>query len=1126
MRTDTQLLEAYVDRGDRSAFDALVARHYPHVHQVVLRLVHNEFDARDLCQNVFVKALAKADQVRDPERFRGWLLRIAVNEVRSHWRRRKPPAPVDELQLAFEEARGPEVASEASRREFELELEKALEHMPAHLKTPLVLYYYQSLSLAEVGEILGLAKSTVQHRVEKAVARLRRRFAKRNGAVLLPLLAAEFPTVASAQAATGVSALLAGGALIMKAKLAVGIAAVVLVAVLAYVGGVFGPAPDATDDPDVALLDGVGAEGGTLEGRGTADDASPTEETVPTDALPTPVIQTNGSGRIVGHVISASTGKGVPGVRIALVVPAANDVREDDAAPPPTFENVYWSDADGAFVCDRLPTGHGYELVFTHDAHAYAQQSAVAFRPSQQEVDLGAVVLMPALAIEGRVVDPDGAPIAGAAVTAGDPRGRPMPVGFDYKPGRLRGALAQTDAGGRFRLSNLAAGYHRLMVRKAGYATVALGEVHVAPGRAPLGITMHPAETLEIVVQDPDGRTVEGALVDVRLDESVRAGRQGFTRRFTWALERTDMGGRVTVTDLPRAREISVVLEVTHPAYAEFYETFGNQPASPYRITLQPVVEVEGHPVRVRIQGPDGEVVAGTDGYVQISGEGSTGYFERKAPIAASGATTVEGVPPGEHYVYVLAKGYRYSSQTVEVGAGPLDVDVTLSRGAVARGTVRDAVTGEPIEGAIVRQNEVNAVETNARGRFELFGLAGGHTQFGAMRVEAPGYLPKRPSVPFAKGETQVLMVVLLQPVSALRTVNGAVQDPGGRPVAGALLGIEMSGDQDYTVRARSGIDGRFAFQGLVPDHIPDPLRVRVLHPRFAPADIELARSTVDEPLAITLKPGRTVRGRVVDEAGTPVAGASVGVISTDRWWKIEGERIGGNSLDSWTYRILPYLAGSGATDADGRFALTHLPDDALQVLAFGRMTTWLVENGKTGAYVARGGADQDDVVIRVRRGWALRGRVVDAAGKPVAGARISAEGVSVSDFTRRDGTFDLSPVFRDTTTVRVGGEDWRAQTEVARGEGARLEIEATPQGAVHAKVLDASGQPVAGATIALADAPDGPATTSGQDGGFSLYKLPIGRVALEVTLGERTTRVTVDVKHKHHNEPGPIVLK
>lgn len=89
MTEDTILLERYVTDGDRAALEELFARHYAAVHRTILHMVHNSFDADDLSQATFLQAVRKGDQFRSRGSFRGWLLRIAVNQVRDFRRGRK-----------------------------------------------------------------------------------------------------------------------------------------------------------------------------------------------------------------------------------------------------------------------------------------------------------------------------------------------------------------------------------------------------------------------------------------------------------------------------------------------------------------------------------------------------------------------------------------------------------------------------------------------------------------------------------------------------------------------------------------------------------------------------------------------------------------------------------------------------------------------------------------------------------------------------------------------------------------------------------------------------------------------------------------------------------------------------
>ncbi|GLZ78113.1 hypothetical protein Afil01_29200 [Actinorhabdospora filicis] len=76
--------------GDRRARERLVAAYLPLVYNVVGRAVNGHPDADDIVQETMLKALDGLPGLRDPERFRSWLLAIALNEVRRRWARRGP----------------------------------------------------------------------------------------------------------------------------------------------------------------------------------------------------------------------------------------------------------------------------------------------------------------------------------------------------------------------------------------------------------------------------------------------------------------------------------------------------------------------------------------------------------------------------------------------------------------------------------------------------------------------------------------------------------------------------------------------------------------------------------------------------------------------------------------------------------------------------------------------------------------------------------------------------------------------------------------------------------------------------------------------------------------------------
>ena len=264
--TDVELLHRYLERQDTGALDELFGRHYPAVHRVVRKLVHDEFDANDIAQATFLAAVRSGRRAL-PQSFRAWLLAIAINEVRQFARARRRRR-IDWLAETCLPDPAGSAADVAARREFERALEDAIQLLPPRLKEPLVLHYYESLPLGAVGEILALPRSTVQTRVAAAVERLRRAFRRRGHAALLPLLDLRLAPP-PAVTATGVFARLFAGVLAMNGKQF----AVVVVAAFALALGTVGVLETMLGERDPALATPVAAS--TSQARSEAAAPAP-----------------------------------------------------------------------------------------------------------------------------------------------------------------------------------------------------------------------------------------------------------------------------------------------------------------------------------------------------------------------------------------------------------------------------------------------------------------------------------------------------------------------------------------------------------------------------------------------------------------------------------------------------------------------------------------------------------------------------------------------------------------------------------------------------------------------------------------------------------------------------------
>lgn len=181
--TEVAALVARAKRGDRQAFDRLVALHTAQVYNLSLRITGSREDAEDCVQEAFVRAFRRLHSFRGEAAFSTWLYRVALN-VAADTARKRARAPLaasalaagdpDEPapDLAEIEARaevavpGPEKLLEAqARRQAVLQ---AVRRLPEHHRTVVVLYDLQGLSYQEIARITGTRVGTIKSRLNRA----------------------------------------------------------------------------------------------------------------------------------------------------------------------------------------------------------------------------------------------------------------------------------------------------------------------------------------------------------------------------------------------------------------------------------------------------------------------------------------------------------------------------------------------------------------------------------------------------------------------------------------------------------------------------------------------------------------------------------------------------------------------------------------------------------------------------------------------------------------------------------------------------------------------------------------------------------------------------------------------
>ena len=158
-------------RGNSAAFEALVRRHYRAAYGVALAILGNGMDAEDVCQDAFVKALARLNDCRQPDRFVAWLLQIVRNHARNYkdYRRVRMAQPLETLNVAS----SLDTDSDAERSELRGVLEEALGELSEVQRQVVLLHDLEGWKHREIGETLGLSEGAARQHLFAARHKLR-----------------------------------------------------------------------------------------------------------------------------------------------------------------------------------------------------------------------------------------------------------------------------------------------------------------------------------------------------------------------------------------------------------------------------------------------------------------------------------------------------------------------------------------------------------------------------------------------------------------------------------------------------------------------------------------------------------------------------------------------------------------------------------------------------------------------------------------------------------------------------------------------------------------------------------------------------------------------------------------
>ena len=478
----------------------------------------------------------------------------------------------------------------------------------------------------------------------------------------------------------------------------------------------------------------------------------------------------------------------------------------------------------------------------------------------------------------------------------------------------------------------------------------------------------------------------------------------------------------------------------------------------------------------------------------------------------ARGRIELSELEPGRLLIY----GQRGGGSSIDVAAGAdqelaleipdgIDVDVTVtdaSGAPIAEASVWVSEYGNPGEGAVLGTTDVH-------GRLRLRDV-GPSRQVGAY---ARGFAASGlTAIVGAPGDRMAATIVLNATAGA---VAGSVYGPVGQPIAGAHVRVvPRVSDDRPSLEVETDEHGAFQVDGAPAGWAVVAVRARGFAPRSEPLVVDAVdRATV----VVRLEPPGIVYGVVRDEAGAPVAEASL----------YEGD------YGSFT--------GSFAkTSDDGRFRLDHLPvgevDLRIEAPEVGRLTERLV--------LTAGEPLEWNPVLK--SGPRLAGRVFDEHGDPWVGWNVRAIGSTLPGTlvlwsedveTDADGRFEFLGVPDESLRLELftSRRDPYAQHKLsAEPSPDELAIEipssALPSAWIAGELVHFDGAPAHGEVRALARGGGptwGPGGSLDETGAFRIGPLRPGRYALYFELPGRAacTYGEFDVAANEDRDVGTLEL-
>lgn len=499
---------------------------------------------------------------------------------------------------------------------------------------------------------------------------------------------------------------------------------------------------------------------------------------------------------------------------------------------------------NGSFEINNLRETRSMMLYACQDG--YSLGASFLGHPRQRPVQL---ILAPGVRLAGRVRDPQGQPIEGAKVVANSVRVDLEYNGPDIIPcSGAAQALSKKD--GTFSLGPLPPGIWTLNAEAKG--RIPIKEIPLArswnqSNLTGIEIALKPEVTgiLTGHVLDPEGAPVAGAQVVLYSN--------GY-HRF-----QTGEDGSFELSGIPTGKHR---VSAEYPSYSTTDKTLTIKEGE-NRADLQ--FRQKRTEIRGRVEGPDGQPVAGATVSVAVGSEGIT---------REDGSFLAWATPISTNFISALKSGYFPDPQSYKVrvrGDKPDQyVELRLYPATSVSGRIKGlspeelaharvyGYYGERSDALVFPQNGRIDGRVEADGHYRIENLSSVTSEGIAIVADTGGRTHRSVSaeVPVEPGQREAMVDLEFPPTY---TVRGRVLDPDGQPLAGVSVSLLISGQGFYSDYTRE--DGSFSLRVESGDYTTHLYRQGYANEERSGPDV---RDAPVENLEIRLHPGSEIRGQIL----------------------------------------------------------------------------------------------------------------------------------------------------------------------------------------------------------------------------------------------------------------------